>query len=314
MGDALGLVVFAPLVLLLGTGTVPVPGRRRLGVLLPVLATTALAVWTFLRANRWDEQRAEAVMRQRTEAVTKAVERSMTFHLDALRALADFVGNARVDPAAFQRVATGAVVRHFAYEALAWAPAPLDRRPVPVELVEPGIRNPGLTVGVDLAADAGFGAKLAAARHSGEALTLPLQPNIDSRRVWVFVPAPGRNGEQGIQGFFGAALRLDVMIERAVAEIGREGVAVELREPGPGGRVLYRAPASAGPGPFVSVHGEAPLIIADRSFVLAPIVSRAALVGQQSAEVWIVLLVGMLFVALLEGVLLVAAGRHHRAF
>jgi hypothetical protein len=307
IGDALGMLVFAPLVLLLGSARTQIPWRRRAAVALSVLAATALAILAFVRASQWDQRRAETVLRQRTDAVTAAVQRSLTYHLDALRALADFVGNdTRIDPASFQRVATGAVVRHFAYEALAWAPAPLDRRPVVVALVEPSTAHPALAVGLDLTAEPALAEKIAAARHNGEAVTLPG----DARRLWVFVPAPGRNGEQGIQGFFGAALRLDIMIDRAITELGREGIAIDLREAGSGKRPLWRMPASAGPGPFFPLRdAEAPLVIADRSFVLAPVVSRAAMAGQQSVDLWVVLLTGMLFVALLEGVLLVAASR-----
>jgi hypothetical protein len=39
--------------------------------------------------------------------------------------------------------------------------------------------------------------------------------------------------------------------------------------------------------------------------VLVPVVSRAAMVAQQSTDVWIVLVAGMFFVVLLEGVMLV---------
>jgi hypothetical protein len=307
MGDALGMLVFAPLVLLLGSARPRIPWPRRAAVALPVLAASALAIWSFVRFAQWDQRRAELVLRQRTDAVTAAVQRSLTYHLDALRALADFVGNdARIDAPTFQRVATGAVVRHFTYEALAWAPAPLDRKPVTVALVEPSTAHPALTAGFDLTADEAMATKLSAARHDGGAVVLPA----DGARLWVFVPAPGRNGEQGIQGFFGAALRLDTMIDRAISELGREGIVVDVREAGPGKRPLFRMPASAGAGSYVPLReAEAPLVIADRSFVLAPAVSRAALVGQQSVEVWVVLLAGMLFVLLLEGVLLVAASR-----
>jgi hypothetical protein len=309
VGDALGAMVFAPLVFVFASRA---QFPRRSAVVIPVLVATALAVWVFVRASRWDDLRAQAVMRQRTDAITAAVQRSLTYHLDALRALADFVGNdSKVDPPAFQRVATGAVVRHFAYEALAWAPAPLDKRPVEVALVEPSTRA-GLIVGQDLAALPGLGDKLSASRHNGEAFTLP-SPG-DGKRLWVLVPAPGRNGEQGIQGFFGAALRLDVMIDRAVHEFGKEGVAVELLEAGSKRRSLFRMPTSAGPGPFrAPEEGERVLVVADRSFVLAPVVSQAALNTQRSAEVWVVLLAGMLFVTLLEGVLLVGATRAARA-
>jgi hypothetical protein len=310
IGDALGALVFAPLVMMMAAAPGQLPGRRRLAVALPVFAATALAVWMFVRANDWDQQRSQAVLRQRTDAITAAVQRSLTYHLDALRAMADFVANdSKVDPAAFQRVATGAVVRHFSYEALAWAPAPSDKRPVGIALIEPATAHPGLTVGTELSAQGDLAAKLAASRHSGEAIALPLAPADNGRRVWVFVPAPGSTGEQGIQGFFGASLRLDRMIDRAVAEFGPEGVTVELREASANGRAFFRMPASAAGGPFVSLHGQRPLIIADRSFVLAPAVSKTALIGHQSLEVWVVLLAGMLFVGLLEGVLLVAAGR-----
>jgi hypothetical protein len=305
IGDAMGMLVFAPLVLLLGSERTQFPWRRRAAVALTVLATAALAIWAFVRASQWDQRRAETVLHQRTDAVTAAVQRSLTYHLDALRALADFVGSdARLEPTAFQRVATGAVVRHFAYEALAWAPAPLDRRPVVVTMVEPATARPALAVGLDLTAEATQAEKIAAARHSGDALVVSGDP----RHLWVFVPAPGRNGEQGIQGFFGAALRLDTLIDRAITELGREGIGIELREPGQ--RALFRMPASAASATFLALRdAEVPLVIADRSFLLAPVVSRAALAGQQSLEVWVVLLMGMLFVALLEGVLLVAANR-----
>src|SRR5439155_10541035 len=97
------------------------------------------------------------------------------------------------------------------------------------------------------------------------AISLPTPADGDGRRLWVLVPAPGRSGEQGIAGFVGASLRLDVMIDRAVAEFGREGVAIELREAAPAGRVFFRMPSVAGPGPYRTVHdGERPLVIADR--------------------------------------------------
>src|SRR6185436_17203669 len=162
VGDALGAMVFGPLVLML-VARAQFPTRRRFMIALPVALATTLAIWVFVRASHWDTRRSEAVLRQRTDAINAAVQRSLTYHLDALRALADFVGNdSKVDPPAFQRVATGAVVRHFAYEALAWAPAPLDKRPVEVTLVEPSTTRAGLTVGQDLAALPGHGDKLSA--------------------------------------------------------------------------------------------------------------------------------------------------------
>jgi sensor domain CHASE-containing protein len=307
LGELLGLLAFAPVVLLLGARRVEVPYLRRTAVALTVGAATALAVWVFLRATRWDQRRAEAVVQQRVESISAVVERSLIDHLDALRTLADFIGSSgRVDPVVFQRVTTGAVVRHFAYEALAWAPAPAARKPVTITLVEPRPPHEAL-VGMDLAADDARREKLAAARHTGEMLVLPVVGD-DPRALWLFVPAPGRTGEDGIEGFFGAVLRLDRLIDRAVEGMTREGVGVELREMTAGGRVVHRARgtplASAGVGLPRSVD----LTLADHRYRLVPVVSHAAMVAQQSTDVWIVLVAGMFFVVLLEGVMLVITG------
>jgi hypothetical protein len=80
-------------VLLLGAGRAEVPYLRRTAVALTVGAATALAVWVFLRATRWDQRRAEAVVQQRWKSITAVVERSLIDHLDALRTLADFIGS-----------------------------------------------------------------------------------------------------------------------------------------------------------------------------------------------------------------------------
>jgi integral membrane sensor domain MASE1 len=307
LGDLLGLLAFAPVVvLLLGHRRSEVSYIRRTAVALTVGAATALAIWVFVRATRWDQRRAEAVVQQRVESITAVVERSLIDHLDALRTLADFIGSSgRVEAATFQRVTTGAVVRHFAYEALAWAPAPMARKPVPVALVEPRAAHETL-VGMDLAADEERRQKMAAARHTGEMLVMPVE-NGDPRALWLFVPAPGRSGEDGIEGFFGAVLRLDRLIDQAVTTLTREGVGVELRE-STGGRVVHRAPGTPPASGGVGLPRPVELSLAERRYVLVPVVSRAAMVAQQSTDVWIVLVAGMFFVVLLEGVMLVITG------
>jgi hypothetical protein len=308
VGDAMGALVFAPLVMLLGARG-GLPARQRLSIAAIVLSATAVGIWVFVQAGAWDEARSRTVLRQRATAIAVGVERSLTYHLDALRTLADFAGNdGRLDPTSFQRMATGAVVRHFSFEALAWAPAAFDGRPAVLTVVEPSMLPTSLSVGMDLMADAEVRAKLSTARRTGEPVLLPL----DARRTWVFMPAPGRSGENGINGFFGAVLRLDLLVERAAAEIGGEGVALEFHEGAHGRPLLFRAPASAGNGPFVPLTDiELPISLADHPYVVVPLASRAAVIGQHNPQVWVVLLACMLFVALLQGVLLVGLGRPH---
>ena len=322
-GDLLGLLLFGPLVLLLGTRGAWVRWSRKAAVAVPVIIAVGLVLWMFVRANRWDRRRADAVVQHKVDAVAAAVQRTLVFHLDALRSLADFVGaSGKVDAPTFQRLSGGAVVRHFAFEALAWAPAPLDNKPMPITQVEPRLKHQAL-VGVDLAADAARKQKLSAARQSGEALAVDLVTPPDPRAVWLFIPAPGRSGEGGVEGFLGAVIRMDVLVDRAIAGLGTggtgsgsaagaAGVGLELRA-GPGqGKLIHRAPASLLPATDQPPRPEVRLTIADRGFSVIPVVSRAAASAQRSPEVWVVLVSGMAFVVMLQCVLLVVSGRSRR--
>jgi hypothetical protein len=265
---------------------------------------TAVALTLFVRANRWDQRRGDAVVQERADGLTVAVERSLLYNLDALRMAADYLGNSRVEAETFRRVATGTVIRHFAFSALAWAPAPSDGKNVPIELVDPMVADPRLA-GTNLTSDDSRRAQLSAARQSGEAVVLDAPP--DGRALWIFVPAPGRNGDNGVSGFVGGLLRVDLLVERAVTGIERHGIGLELRE-GRGPRVLHRLSSTPDGGGAVALPAQTRLAVGDRVFALVPMVDRAVLAVERSGEAWIVLVCGMLLVALLQGVLLVVTG------
>jgi hypothetical protein len=306
-GDLLGLLVFAPLGMVLGAARGDVPWRRRIVVAVPVILMTAAALTLFVRANRWDQRRGDAIVRERADALTGAVERSLIYNLDALRTAADYLGSARIDGETFRRVATGTVVRHFAYTALAWAPATVEGKAVPVEMVDPTAADPRLP-GKDLASDPGRLAQLSAARHSGEAVAIDAPP--DDRALWIFVPAPGSNGDNGVSGFVGGLLRVDLLLDRAVTGIDRHGMGLELRE-GAGQRTIHRLPGTPTTG-AVPLPART-LSIAERAFAVVPVVGGPVLAVERSGEAWIVLVAGMLLVALLQGVLLVVTGREEEA-
>jgi hypothetical protein len=302
-GDTLGLVVFAPLSLVLSAPVRQLAWRRRFSVALPILLVTAASVALFVRADRWDQRRGDAVIRGRAETLTAAVERGLIYNLDALRTAAEFLAaSGKVDPEPFRRVATGLLVRTFSFAALAWAPAPMDAGRVVVQMLDPGDSDPNL-LGAELTADAARRDRLAAARHDGEPVVMDAPPG-DGRTLWVFVPAPGRNGENGVAGFLGGLLRLDLLVDRAAAGVDRAGLGLELRD---GVRLLHRLPDT--PTDTVEAAGQVRLFVADRAFTLVPVVGRAAQAAQRSGEAWIILLAGALLAALLQGVLLVATSR-----
>lgn len=302
VGNLLGIIVFAPVILMVGAPAQVVGWRRRLTVSVPALLATALAVALFVQADRWDQRRARTVLDHRVDAIAAAAERSLAFHLDALRVFADVLGgSARMDAAGFQRMATGAMARRFSFEALAWAPAPLARKPIVVEVAEPSSAAP-LLLGRELAPDDRSREQAAAARQSGQPFAVSLPAPAPRAAIALVIPAPGPDGEHGVVGFVAAVLRVDRMLDRAVGDLVGDGVGFELRDPAAGGPVLHRL------GPTGDVAGrEVRMAFGNRTLVLAPVMARTALAAQRSAQVWTVLVAAMLFVVLLEAILLVAS-------
>jgi hypothetical protein len=130
----------------------------------------------------------------------------------------------------------------------------------------------------------------------------------DGGSFWVFVPAPGRSGEDGVEGFVGVLLRLGTLVDRAVVGLERPGLGLELRER-PAGRLLHRlsrTPTGNTARPLTTVGN---LTVGDRTYTLIPVASQATIAAERSGESWIVIIAGMLFVAVLQGILLAATAR-----
>jgi PAS domain S-box-containing protein len=122
VGDTIGTIVVAPLVLLWAESR-PAWLRRRLSVTIPLVATFAIAILLFLFASRREEEAMRAAFMERAQAFASVIRESCEKHLEALHSLTLVLAMLpSVGPREFQTVVAGVLDRRPGIQALSWNP------------------------------------------------------------------------------------------------------------------------------------------------------------------------------------------------
>ncbi|MGH8563839.1 MAG: CHASE domain-containing protein [Gammaproteobacteria bacterium] len=123
VGDTLGVLIFAPLVLI----AIGVPREiwkpRRFSVGVPVAVLCIAVVLLFLRANAWEQARLKLAFAQQAQHLANALVRSIDDQIDVLRAIEGlFAASERVERQEFGTFAEAVMAPHPGFTATAWAP------------------------------------------------------------------------------------------------------------------------------------------------------------------------------------------------
>jgi signal transduction histidine kinase/integral membrane sensor domain MASE1 len=219
VGDAIGVVTVAPIVMVLLAEPRIHWQRRKLSMLLPLCITFALVVAFFVQVSGWERERIRREFVQYAEPVqdTLIKKLSLVASLEALETCRDLLAGGRpVGREEFRRFAANLLERHPEMFALAWLPVvragerrayeaglaaegygrvgiserdrqgrlvPAAARPeyVPATYIEP-IASHGRGVGFDVASEPVRQATILKARDSGQAaMTAPLRLIQDER-------------------------------------------------------------------------------------------------------------------------------------
>ncbi len=120
VGDAIGAMLFAPLVLV-WLAPSPYATRRHLSVSLPMLTMFLLAVGVYVYAQSLERDRWERDFERRSSAVLHALRNSLDGYLEALYATqALLLANPGTDAKSFHDFAAGFLERHPGLRALGW--------------------------------------------------------------------------------------------------------------------------------------------------------------------------------------------------
>lgn len=123
VGDSIGVIVFAPLALMLLPSQERLWRGRRLPVAVPSLVVLALSLAIFLLSAQIEERAWNQRLQSRANLAAEALRRSLQQQVEALLAVRSVVAvSGPLSPDAFRRFTAGSLERHPGLKAISWNP------------------------------------------------------------------------------------------------------------------------------------------------------------------------------------------------
>ncbi|MES2883329.1 MAG: CHASE domain-containing protein [Pseudomonadota bacterium] len=347
VGDSIGVLVFAPLVLIWSLKPGAPWRQRQLTATLPLVVMFGLVVWLFVFVSGQEQQRLRAEFEAQCHDYLVRFERDLKDDYQAMHAVAALV---REQPIlrreVFERFAASQLELLVGVKSLSWIPAvddanradfeaemrqqgsagfairelgadgrfrPAEKRAryAPVAYIVPSAGNTA-AIGFDDESEPRRAEALARARATGRpsassAITL-VQDGIERRGLLIVLPV-WQQADQ-IRGYVIAAVRSDQLLEASLKGLEQEGVSVAAFERNAAGdrELLYGTPSSAPGGLQMSQA----LTMAGRDWLLEFHQPASYLMAHRSWSVWTMLAGGMLFTGMTGMFLLLVIGRGGR--
>src|SRR5215813_2073293 len=119
VGDAIGILIFAPLVLIWSQGAAD--WRRKLSVTIPMTFTLAVVVALFFETNRWEQGRIRMEFDQRVESLTQKLQSDFDSYLDVLGSVQNFFASSpSVSQDSFHSFVARDIADHPGIQSLSW--------------------------------------------------------------------------------------------------------------------------------------------------------------------------------------------------
>jgi len=123
VGDTIGVITVAPLVLIWLTEAGRVTPRRRAAITVPTAVAFALVVAFFALSAAWERDRVRLEFGRQTDTLAQTLERSVEGDIEVLYSIQSFfASSAEVDRAEFRTFVTRLLARHPSLQALSWNP------------------------------------------------------------------------------------------------------------------------------------------------------------------------------------------------
>ena len=347
VGDALGVLIFAPLTLMaLHRGDALWQERRR-RILAPMLVTLALVAGSFLASSRWEEGEQMRNVQAQGLFLENQLHERMVANQTLLISLARFIEvTPRLDAAGFEQFTRTLLAENPDLMALsfnAWVkqeerqgfearsarsgfqitdrdshkqrvPAAVRAEYVPITYIAPLERN-RLALGFDINSEPVRSMAIARARASGRTvITAPIELIQDARHGASFLAlhpvyaGSTRGKAQTLLGFAVSVTRIDELIALALRRPLQAGMEFQLIDPSaPVDRQLLYRSAGTTPDPRHVWRTRLP--IADREWELQVFPTQTYLEQHRPWVAWSIGVAGLLFAGLLQVLMLGMTGR-----
>ncbi len=347
VGDALGVLIFAPLTLLVLSRGDSLWKERRRHILVPMLITLALVTGSFLASSRWEEKELLRHVQDQGQSLESQLHDRIVANQTILISLARFIEvTPAMDAVRFEQFTRPLLLENPDLMALSFnalvgqdgraafeagapgvritdqdgqsrqVPAPVRAEYVPITFIAPLEKN-RIAIGFDINSEPARQMAIARGRASGQTtITAPIALIQDSRHGPSFLALhPVYGGLFGgaphkLLGFAVSATRVDEMVALALRHHLHQGMEFLLVDPtaAPERRVLYRSDRGQA-APDLRYLWRTRVAIADREWELQVFPTQTHLEQHRSWVAWSVGVAGLLFAGLLQVLMLGMTGR-----
>jgi signal transduction histidine kinase/integral membrane sensor domain MASE1 len=129
IGDAIGVLIFTPLVLIWTAKPRQVWLRRQVSVSLPLVVTFALVVVLFIYTSSWQQNRVKLEFDRRVEGLAQVLKKNFDLYLEVLHSIEGFyASSSKMGRREFRTFAESFLSRYPGIHALSWNPRIPDTR------------------------------------------------------------------------------------------------------------------------------------------------------------------------------------------
>ena len=338
VGDTIGVLVFAPLLLTVVGEPRASWARRRWAVAMPAIFGFIMVVALFLSVSRREQQRLESEFVRRCEPIAYALQARVDQYVHVGGAVASLMQVApSIDEAAFNLFAADILARQPGLQALSWIervagedraeweaahgrpiteraadgsllPAERSAQHFVVSWIAPEVVNI-IAVGFDIGSEPMRLAALREAEESGAPAATRVISLVQSATEGAGVLILEPIGAAGLRpsGFSSTVLSIQRLVNAAMSGLETDGVLLRLVDEADGTDVLHGGGEPASGSPWT-----ASINVGGRTWRAEFRPTQAYRDGQHSWQAWGVLAFGLILVALSEFALLVSTGREGR--
>ncbi len=346
VGDSIGVLVFAPLVLIWSLKPGAPWRRRQLTATLPLVVMFSVVVWLFVFVSGQEQGRVRSGFEDKCQDYLVRFQRDLRDDFQALHAIAGFIReNSDPQRQSFERFANGRLDSLVGVTGLSWNPivlaseraafeqqmrlqgmgsfeiralsadgslrqAPAAASHAPVAYMVPATEKNAPAIGFDVQSEPIRAAALSLAARSNKPTASGVITLVQNGRPEAMLIVLALKREDGtVHGYVTAAVQIDQLIEASLGGLRTQGIkiAVYKSDPLKGEELLYGEPVTGR-----AMQLKLPINVGGQDWNLHFWLSNEYLQANRSWAVWTMLAAGMLFTGMTGMFLLLVIGRGSR--
>lgn len=121
VGDSIGVMIIAPLLVVLMSDPKDKFSRKNLSILVPSLLALAIALYIYVRVSHWEQVKLESELKAKSLTITNTIEKQIASYIEVLSSIEGlFASSEKLEKHEFRRFVRGPLERHPGLLGLAW--------------------------------------------------------------------------------------------------------------------------------------------------------------------------------------------------